>query len=494
MEEASKPTAEPVFTDNLVTTKHKINCGGKEINYTATTGTLILREEITETEGEKKDQYQGDKARAEIFFVAYTKDDMADPNRRPLTFSFNGGPGSASVWVHLGFLGPMRVKLTEDGAPFPPPAKLVENEYSILDMTDLVFIDPVGTGYSRAVKGDKPKDFWGWKKDIESVGEFIRLYVTRNQRWSSPKYIAGESYGTTRATGIADYLSEKHGLYLNGIMLISTALDFSTLDFYPGNELPFVLFLPTYAADAWYHHKLSPQNQACKLPEFLDEVRAFAAGPYLSALFRGNALSPKEKETIAAKTAAYTGLTKQYLLQTNLRINIDRFCKELLRDQRQVIGRIDSRYIGYDQDAAGEVPEDDPSCYELEGAYSSAINDYVNRELGYKTDRPYIASSNLWEKWSYKEFENQFLQLQNTLRKVMVRNRFMKVWVLNGYFDLATPFFASEYVFSHLNLEPAFEKNLRLTYYESGHMIYLHQPSLQQFRKDAESFYREDAE
>ena len=491
-EEKQKPIETvPDVKDQLVMTKHTTIINGKTISYTASVGRMILKEEKTTVEGDKKDAYEGDKPRAEIFYVAYTRDDVENAGSRPITFSFNGGPGSASVWVHMGFLGPKKIKLDVDGMPYPGPGEMVDNDCSILDRTDLVFIDPVGTGFSRAIIGDKAKDFWGWQKDIESVGEFIRMYISRNDRWASPKFIAGESYGTTRAVGLADYLSDKHGLYLNGLILISTALDFMTLDFYQGNDLPYALFLPTYAADAWYHKKLAPRFQSMPIDSLLEEVRSFAGGEYLLALFKGSTLTEIEKGKIAKKLAAYTGLRLEYVLQANLRIEIFRFCKELLRDSRQVIGRIDSRYIGYDRDAAGEVPEDDPSSYDIQGVFAAVFNDYVNRELNYKSDISYIISSDLWAHWSYKEYENRFVQLEEMLRKTMIRNKFMKVWVLNGYYDLATPFFASEYVFSHLDLEPAYQKNIAMTYYESGHMIYLHEPSLRKFRKEAESFYAE---
>ena len=354
--ENEKPVEPIQPKDQVVITKHKTICGGHEIAYTAAAGRMVLKEEITVLEGEKKDRYEGEKPCGEIFFTAYTKDDVKDINTRPVTFAFNGGPGSASIWVHMGMLGPKRVKLQEDGLPLPPPAEIIENEYSILDMTDLVFIDPIGTGFSRAVNGETPKEYWGWKKDVESVGEFIRQYITRNQRWASPKFIAGESYGTTRTVGLADYLSEKHGMYLNGILLISTALDFSTLEFFDGNELPYVLFLPTYAADAWYHRKLSPEYQNRELTDYLNEVRTFAGSEYLQALFRGSALSDDEKKTVAKRIAGYTGLSEGFVLRANLRVEIFRFCKELLRDRCRTIGRLDSRYIGIDKDAAGEIP------------------------------------------------------------------------------------------------------------------------------------------
>ena len=475
--------------DSFVVTHHSILCRGKKISYTATAGRMILKEEIIQKEGDQKNQYEGEKPRAEIFFVAYTLDGVDDPTKRPITFAFNGGPGSASIWIHMGLLGPKRVLLNDDGTPLPPPARLTENEYSVLDMTDLVFIDPIGTGFSRAVKGDKPNDYWGWTKDVESIGDFIRLYVSRNQRWGSPKFIAGESYGTTRTTGLSDYLSDKYGMYLNGIVLVSTALDFATLDFNDGNDLPYILYLPSYAATAWYHKKLKAKYQEMPLEKYLEEVRHFAGGEYLQALFNGSRMAEKQIEQVADKTANYIGLTREYVLRANLRVTLQRFSKELLRSERRTVGRYDGRFIGIDRDAAGEEPEDDPAGYEINGTFAGAFNDYICRELGYKTDLPYAFSTDLWKTWSYKEYENKYVQLEEVLRKTMVRNKFMKVWVLNGYYDMATPFYASEYVFSHLQLDPVLQPNLSLTYYEAGHMMYIHKPSLEKFRKDAEFFF-----
>jgi len=475
--------------DSFVVTHHSILCRGKKISYTATAGRMILKEEIIQKEGDQKNQYEGEKPRAEIFFVAYTLDGVDDPTKRPITFAFNGGPGSASIWIHMGLLGPKRVLLNDDGTPLPPPARLTENEYSVLDMTDLVFIDPIGTGFSRAVKGDKPNDYWGWTKDVESIGDFIRLYVSRNQRWGSPKFIAGESYGTTRTTGLSDYLSDKYGMYLNGIVLVSTALDFATLDFNDGNDLPYILYLPSYAATAWYHKKLKAKYQEMPLEKYLEEVRHFAGDEYLQALFNGSRMAEKQIEQVADKTANYIGLTREYVLRANLRVTLQRFSKELLRSERRTVGRYDGRFIGIDRDAAGEEPEDDPAGYEINGTFAGAFNDYICRELGYKTDLPYAFSTDLWKTWSYKEYENKYVQLEEVLRKTMVRNKFMKVWVLNGYYDMATPFYASEYVFSHLQLDPVLQPNLSLTYYEAGHMMYIHKPSLEKFRKDAEFFF-----
>ena len=468
--------------DHLVSSKHSVTINGKEIRYTVTVGTMVVSQESV-----KDGVYEGAKPRFEIFFTAYTLDEPGNIAERPLTFSFNGGPGSSSMWVHMGFLGPRRVSLDADGNVTKFPAPLIDNEYSILDMTDLVFIDPVNTGYSRAIVGNKEDDFFGYENDVKSVGDFIRLYVTRNERWASPKYLAGESYGTPRSVGLAKYLSEEYSLYLNGLMLISTANDFSTLEFTSGNELPFVLHLPTYAADAWYYKKAAPQYLAMSIEEYIAEVREFAGGEYLTALFKGSRLSAEERESLAEKLSAYTGLKKQYVLNSNLRIEISAFCKELLRDEHLVVGRIDSRYTGTDRNNVGGTFEDDPSGYQLSGAFGGAVNDYFRRELGFKCERPYKTSSPLWKNWKYSE--NSFLQQQDIIRDDMAKNKDLKVWVICGYYDLATPFFAAEWVYDHIFLEPEYQKNLSFTYYPSGHMIYLHEPSLAQFRKDAENWY-----
>ena len=319
-------TSEPPPADRLVVTRHRARLGGRELDYTVTCGTIVLKEE-----SEKEGKAEADKARASVFFVAYTLDG-AGPESRPVTFSFNGGPGSSSVWLHLGLLGPRRVELDDEGRAPPPPGRLVDNEHSLLDRSDLVFIDPVGTGYSRMVAGEKVAEFHDYKRDLESVGEFIRLYCSRYGRWASPKYLIGESYGTTRAAGLSGHLLERHGMYLNGVMLVSCALDFTVLRFEPNNDLPPVLFLPTYAATAWHHRKLAPELQAKPLRALLDEVEAFAGGEYAAALFRGAKLAAAERTAIAAKVARYTGLTPEYVERTNLRVQIHRFCKELLRE------------------------------------------------------------------------------------------------------------------------------------------------------------------
>ncbi len=478
----------PIPTDQLVETHHSTVIGGQEIKYTVTTGTIVLKEE-SEAKGEKEGESEGEKPKASIFFIAYTREAAGEPSQRPLTFSFNGGPGSSSVWLHLGALGPQRVFMQDDGQMPPPPFRLTPNEFSLLDVSDLVFIDPVSTGFSRPVVGEKAKAFHAFKKDIESVGDFIRLYTTRYKRWTSPKFLIGESYGTTRAAGLSGYLQDRHGLYLNGIMLISAVLDFSTIEFELGNDLPYVLFLPTYTATAWYHHCL-PDDLQQDLEITLSEVKQFAANEYTLALLKGDALAGAEKSTILERLARYTGLSPEYLARTNLRINIFRFTKELLRHQRLTVGRLDSRFTGIDRDAAGEYFEFDPSMAIIMGPYTAAFNDYIRGELNFSSDLPYeILNPRVWP-WSFAEFENRYVNVAETLRKAMTTNPYLKVFVANGYYDLATPYFGTEYTFNHLQLEPGLRGNLSMAYYPAGHMMYIHLPSLARLKDDLAGFIK----
>jgi len=471
--------------DVISQTSHTVHLNdGTSLSYTATAGRIILKSE---------DEKEGEKPKAAIFFVAYTLDrpdgltEGEHAATRPITFSFNGGPGSSSVWLHLGLLGPRRVVLERDGTPLPPPYRLVENEYTLLNKTDLVFIDPVTTGFSRAVPGEQDKQFHGFKPDIESVGDFIRLYISRYHRWSSPRFLIGESYGTTRAAGLAGYLQERHGLYLNGIMLVSVVLNFMTLDFEPGNDLPFILFLPTYAATAWYHHRLETDLQA-DLARTLEEVEEFALGDYATALLQGDNLPPEQREAIAARLAHYTGLSARYIESTNLRINIHRFVKELLRDQRRTVGRLDSRYLGIDRDAAGEGHEYDPSYAVIQGAYTGTLNDYVRRELRFESDLPYEILSERVQPWSFEQHQNSYVNVGETLRKAMSMNPHLRVFAANGYYDLATPYLATRYTISHLHLDETRRANVTMTYYPAGHMMYIHDPSLAQLRQDLDDF------
>lgn len=496
--QAEKKETPPEVKDNLVETRHSITLNGETIAYTVTTGTLVLKEEA-----EKEGTSEGEKPKATFFFIAYTRDGVAreqggtepgslptPPNTRPITFSFNGGPGSSSVWLHLGALGPRRTAMTDIGDLPPPPYQLVDNPYSLLDVTDLVFIDPVGTGYSRATTGEKSKEFHNFKKDIESVGDFIRLYTTRYNRWLSPKFLIGESYGTTRAAGLAGYLQERHGLYLNGIMLISSILDFGTAEFLVGNDLPHILFLPTFTATAWYHKKLNAELQN-DLGATLRQVENFALNEYAHALMRGDTLGSEERAQIVQKLARFTGLTPDYIERTNLRIDIFRFIKELLRDRRRTVGRLDSRFQGIERDAAGESIENDPSFSNIIGPYTATFYDYVRRELKFESDLPYeILSFKVNAQWSFDEHANKYVNVADTLRKAMSINPHLQVFVANGYYDLATPYFATQYTMNHLGLDVSLRSNVSMGYYEAGHMMYIHVPSLAQLKEDLVRFMR----
>jgi len=469
--------------DKISVTRHRAKLGKQTLAYTVTCGTLVLREEA-----EKEGKSEGEKARAKVFFIAYTLDDAGDRAARPVTFSFNGGPGSSSVWLHLGVLGPRRVELDAEGRASAPPGRLVPNEHTLLDVSDLVFIDPVGTGYSRMVEGEKVKEYHEYKRDLESVGEFIRLYCSRYNRWASPKYLIGESYGTTRASGLAGHLLERYGMYLNGVMLVSCALDFQLLRFDPGNDLPYVLFLPTYAATAWYHKRLAADLQRKPLRKLLDEVEAFAGGEYASALFLGARLGAKERKALVQKVARYTGLSAEYVDRTDLRVEIFRFCKELLRTEHRTVGRLDTRYTGFDRDAAGEEFEFDPAMVEILGAYSAAMNDYVRSDLKFEADAPYEVIKALYVDWGWKDFANRYATVGETLRKALAMNPRMRVLVASGYYDLATPHFAADYSIDHLGIPESLRKNLAVSYYEAGHMMYAHKPSLEKLAKELRRF------
>jgi len=484
---ANSEPAPRVPADNLVVTHHETTIGGKKVGYTATTGTIVLSHEKM-GEGDKAGTFEGVKPRAEVFFVAYELDGVVDKSTRPLTFSFNGGPGSSSVWMHLGLFGPKRVELDDDGHPAAPPYRLVINEESLLDVTDLVFIDPVSTGYSRPVEGIKPKDFHSVDTDVESVGAFIRLYTGRYGRWRSPKFLAGESYGTTRAAGLAGHLQERHGLYLNGLMLVSAILDFGTARFGPGNDLPPLLFLPTYAATAHYHGRLDEDLQALPLTQLLERVESFALQRYAPALLQGDRLPAAERSAVAAELARYTGLSEAYVESSDLRIEIFRFTKELLRAEGRTVGRIDSRYTGNDRDSAGERFEFDPSMSATQGPYTATLNDYLRGELGYQSDLPYEVLANLYQSWSYKDVENRYLNVAETLRKAMSVNQHLKVHVANGYFDLATPYYATLHTFAHMGLTPEQRENVSMSFYEAGHMMYVHRESLLRLRDELERF------
>jgi carboxypeptidase C (cathepsin A) len=429
------------------------------------------------------------KLKANIFFTSYIKDEEEDKAQRPITFAFNGGPGAASVFLHLGALGPKRILLKEEKEASPPPYRLIENAYTWLDITDLVFIDPVGAGYSRAASSEDPKKFWGVKEDIQSVGAFIRLYLTTYNRWLSPKFIAGESYGTTRAAGLSSYLQNKLGINLNGLILISEALNFQNIVFTPGNDLPYILFLPTYATTAWYHHKLSPEFQS-NFQKTMDEAEEFALKEYLVALAKGDLLSEPERNRIVEKLVRYTSLSKTFIQKSNLRISRDDFAKELLRQEDLRIGVLDSRITGK-YTPQGFIQ--DPSVFLVTGLLMATWNDYVRKELKYETDLPYeILSMKANESWNWSSSTGGlgYVNVVDTLHQAMSENKYLKVLIASGYYDLDTPYFASNYAANHLGLDSKLRGNLTLTFYEAGHQMYTHLPALKKLKTDVENFFR----
>ncbi len=463
----------PAHDEQLVQTPHAVRIDGAEVKYTATAGTLLLKD----TAGKPK---------ANVFFVAYTVD-APDPAARPITFAYNGGPGAASIWLHMGALGPKRVQMADEGFQPGPPFRLVDNEFSLIDVTDVVLIDAISTGYSRPVAGEDPRQFHGVNEDLEWFTEFIRRYLTRFNRWRSPKFLLGESYGTFRSAGLASTL-QRRGIELNGIVLVSSVLDFATIRNAENNDRPYLTFLPTYTATAWYHKKLPPDLQA-DLKKALDEARAFALGEYATALLKGNRLSEAERKSIAQKVARLTGLSPAYVESANLRIDPARFRKELLRDRRLVTGRLDGRFTAMDADAAGERQEFDPSNTAIAGPYTALFVDYVRRELKYESDLIYYTSGPV-QPWNYGEYQNRYASHVESLRGAMARNPYLKVFVAAGYYDMATPFFGAEYDFMHLGWEPTYQARVSWGYYEAGHMMYIRPESLRQFKRDVAAFIR----
>ncbi|MCA9537233.1 MAG: hypothetical protein KC620_00010 [Myxococcales bacterium] len=473
--EAKKDAPRPTPAERTAVTYHETTIGGRRLRYTATAGTMHLKT----SDGEP---------RASVFYVALTLDGVEDAAKRPLTFAFNGGPGSSAVWLQLGAFGPRRVDLPDTVDPPPPPYRLVDNAFGLLDQTDLVFIDPVETGFSKPVGETKGEAFLSVKSDVDSIAEFVRRYLSRNHRWNSPRFLAGESYGTTRAAALAMTLQEQ-GVVLNGLVLLSLALDFQTFIFEVGNELPYVLYLPSYAAVAWYHDRL-PEKPA-DLHAFLAEVRRFAIETYAPALLRGSALDAETKRTIAGQLARYTGLDATEIEQLDLRIEYMRFAKTLLRRPGWSVGRLDARYVGLDDDFDHRRAQRDPSFDAPLGPYAALINDYLRRVLGFENDGEYevinLVANETWD-WSDK-VRMGYVNTGEHLRRAMIANPHLKVVVLNGLFDLATPFFASEYTADHLGVDPARRANITLRYYEAGHMMYFHPPSLKQMRDDLVVFY-----
>ena len=457
----------PEPADDLVTTSHVLVVDGQELRYTATTGRMVLR-----VESQKDDVFEGNKARAEVFVTAYTLAD-ADPRTRPVTFAFNGGPGSSSVWLHLGLLGPKRVAMGDAGDLHAPPYDLVDNPQTLLTRSDLVFIDPVSTGYSRGVAGEKPSEYHGYTGDVESVGEIIRLWTSRNGRWMSPKYLCGESYGTLRAAALSRHLQQRYGMYLNGLMLISAVLDMGTLEFGGHNEDPYALYLPTYAAIAHYHGLHGNRE----LADVLAEAEAFATRDYLWALARAGRMSSTERADTVSRVAALTGLSEDYVDRVDLRVEHVRFFTELLRSRRRTVGRLDGRFLGWDAHYAQEQWSSDPSLDAILGPYTAALNHYVRDELEYRNDVPYEILTPRVQPWSFKEFEGQHVHVADDLAAAMRANPHLRVYVACGYYDGATPYAAAEHTFAHLPIPGELRPNIEFAYFESGHMMYVHEPS-----------------
>jgi carboxypeptidase C (cathepsin A) len=460
--------------EEQVVSEHSLKIGDRSIGYRATAGMMPLKEE-------------DGKVTANIFYIAYTQNG-ANASKRPITFAFNGGPGSSSVWLHMGAFGPKRIGMTDEGLPLQPPGKLVDNDLSLLDLTDLVFIDPVSTGYSRPAPGQDAKKFHGVQGDLDSVGEFIRLYTSRNKRWDSPKFLAGESYGTTRASALVGHMQDKLGMNFNGVILISAILNFQTARFEEGNDLPPVLFLPTFAATAWYHDRIGTKSKP-SLAEYVADAEKFAGGEYATALMKGDRLPEAEQKQIAQKVASFTGLTEGYVLRSNLRVEIQRFTKELLREDRRTVGRYDSRMKGIDVDAAGERGEYDPSYATVQGAFTSGFNEYVRGDLKFETDVPYEILTGRVQPWDFGDARNRYLNVAPILRGAMTKNRNLRVFLACGYYDMATPFYAAEYTFDHMRLDPELRSHVTTAYYEAGHMMYVHRPSHEKLKKDLAAFY-----
>jgi carboxypeptidase C (cathepsin A) len=462
-------------------TQHHLGAGSKGFDYTATAGMLVVRDDE-------------DKPIANMGYVAYTRRDIKDTTQRPILFAFNGGPGSSSLWLHMGVLGPRRV-VAGDPTPTPPaPYKTVDNEFGVLDKADLVMIDPVGTGLSRAVCNKKDEDFWGVDPDIDSIGRFISQYVSDNNRWNSPKYLFGESYGTTRGAAIVDWLRSRRALAFNGLVLVSVATDieqiFAEL---PGNERPYATYLPAYAAVSWYHKMVPGQPPA--LEPFLTEVRQYAMGPFAAALAKGDALTDEERTAVAEQIHKYTGLSPEFVKAANLRVPQSAYTHELLRSRRLTVGRLDGRYTGATQDPLAKDSDYDPQSAAITAAYTAAFQDYYHVDLKFGQGRTYRATNfaigEQW-KWTHKPIdaggEQPVVNSGVDLAQALVQDANLKVLVLNGYYDLATPFSATEYMMAHLGLPPGTSSRIQMKYYEAGHMMYVNPPSLKKMKADVDAF------
>lgn len=483
-ESAATSTAVAAVKDQAVTTEHSIRLNGDKLAYSATAGTMVIR----------NDKNQAD---ASVFYVAYTKP-AKHGEQRPVTFLFNGGPGSSSLWLHMGSFGPKRVK-TENAAPTgAAPYQLIDNQYTLLDKTDLVFIDAFGTGYSRGIaaadntdsKDDPAKPFWGVDGDVDGFARFITRYISENHRWNSPKFLIGESYGTVRAPALANKL-QGDGMAFNGVVLVSSILNYGANA--PGLDRQYIGLLPTFAATAWYHNKLP--HKPAKLKPFLDKVRAFADNEFTRALAQGYHLPADQLQHIAEQLHEYIGLDVDYLKQANLRVGQSQFRKELLRDDRRTLGRYDGRYLGIDDAANGETPDSYPSDTAPSSAFISTLHNYLETELNYTTTEHYnVFSMDAFRNWDWSHAQGYKGKTRSPyvvrdLGDAIRTNPDLRVLSANGYFDMATPFHATEYDLAHMNLDPTLQDNVKMTYYPSGHMIYLNEDAMADFHKDVANFY-----
>jgi carboxypeptidase C (cathepsin A) len=454
-------------------TRHVLRLDGRDVAYTATAGTLPIR-------------LDDGKVAARMFFVAYTKDGE-DAKTRPIAFLYNGGPGSATVWLHMGSFAPRRAKMAEEGFQPAPPYQLVDNENSLIDVADLVFVDAIDTGYSRVMPGVDNNQFHGQDGDIRAFGEFINEYLGAFSRWPSPKFLIGESYGTIRSAGLSQELQSRHGIELNGIVFLSALLTYQTLSPAPSNDVAWAVQIQTFAATAWYHKKLPPDLQQKTVKQVVDEARAFAFGEYMLALTKGNTLSEAERQAMAEKLARFTGLSAKYILSANLRVDSGRFRKELLRDRRLVVGRLDGRFTALDADAAGERQEFDPSNTALQGAYVALFQDYVKNELKWDSDLHYPTSGNV-RPWTY--VQNRYMDMTDQLRLTMAKNPFLKVLLVSGYYDMATYVGGAEFNFTHLAYDRQITDRVSYTYYEGGHMMYIRPSAHAELKRDVAAFIR----
>lgn len=470
----------PVPKEESSVTAHSIQIGGRTIPYKATAGTILLKDDK-------------DEPNASIFYVAYVRSDVKELSQRPLSFLYNGGPGSSSAWLHMGAFGPRRVATLNAEATPPAPYRLDDNEYSLLDKSDLVFIDPVGTGFSRAVGKAKDKDFWGIDQDVKSLAQFITSYVSRNNRWNSPKFLVGESYGTFRNAALVNYLQSHSGMDFNGVVMVSMVLDLGTISFNPGEDLPYILYLPSYAATAWYHKV--PKDPPADLNSFLEEVRHFASTEYADALMKGRNLGTSEKAAIAKKLSQYSGLSEDYISKANLRVNLPQFMQELQRSRELTTGRLDARFSGPTFNLLAEYGDYDPQETAITGAFTAELNTYIREELKFGQDKNYlIESEEVGKGWDWKHVRDRGFgfpgspNVEGDLVQAMIANTHLRVEIENGIYDLATPFFEAEYTIDHLGLPEKLRSHIQLKYYDAGHMMYLRQDDLAKLKSNVGSF------